>query len=283
MDIRLITVAGGGVMGRQIALNAAIHGFDAVLYDISADVLDNAKAWAQSYLDGRVEKGRLSSDEAAAAGKRFRIDNNLASAVKDADIVFEAIVEKEEIKKSFFRQLCPLIREDTIIATNSSYMPSSLFAESVANPARLANCHFYNPVLVMKFVEVVQGPHTSSETGQTLFDFCTACGKKPILMKKEIRGFAANYLLEGLQDRARTLVAGGYCTPEEVDMAAELALNHPIGPIRLMDFTGLDTKYDIYMNRYGDTDWDMRNLFEEKIKEGKLGKKTGEGFYKYDK
>ncbi len=283
MKINNITVIGGGIMGRQIALNAAIHGFGAAVYDVAKPVLDAVDAWEEEYLAGRIAKGKMTAEQVADVKKLFRTDADLASALKGADAVIEAVVEKEDVKKAVFRQICEIADENVIIATNSSYMVSSKFTDAVTNPSRLANCHFYNPALVLKFVEVVQGAHTSEETAKALYDFCLACGKTPIWMKKEISGFAANYLLEGIQDRARALVAGGYCTPQDVDLAAENGLNYPMGPFRLMDLTGIDLKYDILNNRYNGEDYDMKDIFAQMVKENKLGRKTGEGFYKYDK
>ena len=177
-----------------------------------------------------------------------------------------------------------VIGEDVIIATNSSYMVSSLFADCVKNPSRLCNMHFYNPALVMEFVEVVQGPHTSEETAGAIFDLAKRMGKDPIWQKKEIPGFAGNYLIAGLTQRARYLVQNGYCTPQEVDIALEKGFNHKMGVFRMGDLTGIDLTYTMMKSTYERTGEkpDMFDVYEQMVKEGRLGRKTGHGFYDYE-
>ena len=144
--------------------------------------------------------------------------------------------------------------------------------------------HFYNPALVMKFVEVVQGPHTSEETARAAYEFCLAIEKKPIWQKKEIPGFAGNYLIAGLTERARYLVQNGYCTPQEVDTALEYGFNHKMGVFRMQDLTGIDLAFDIMRSRYEKTGekTDMYDVYEQMVKEGRFGRKTGHGFYDYE-
>ena len=284
MEIKKIAVIGGGLMGRQIALCASIKGFDATVYDLSTDVLDAVKAWEDEYLAGRIKKGRMTEEQVAATRELFHVEASLEKAVKDVDCVIECIIERQDIKANFFRQLDKLIGENVIIATNSSNMVSSLFADCVSNPARLCNMHFYNPALVMEFVEVVQGPHTSEETAKAAYEFCKAIGKCPIWMKKELPGFAGNYLLAGLQQRARYMVQNGYLTPQEVDIALEKGFNHKMGVFRMNDLTGIDLTYTMMKERYEKTGVkdDMYDVYEQMIKEGKLGRKSGHGFYDYE-
>ena len=284
MEIKKIAVIGGGLMGRQIALCASIKGFDATVYDLKPEVLDAVKAWEDEYLAGRIKKGRMTEEQVAATRERFHLEPSLEKAVKDVDCVVECIVEVKDIKDKFFRQLNELIDENVIVATNSSYMVSSLFADCLTNPSRLCNMHFYNPALVMEFVEVVQGPHTSEETARAAFEFCKAIGKCPIWQKKEIPGFAGNYLLAGLTERAKYLVENGYCTPQEVDTALEKGFNHKMGVFRMQDLTGIDLAYTIMKANYERTGKkpDMYDVYEQMVKEGKLGRKTGHGFYDYE-
>jgi len=282
--IQKICVVGGGLMGRQIALCAAIYGFEATVYDLKPEVVEAVKFWEEDYLAGRIAKGRMTEEEVAGVKARFNVVGDLAEAVQGVDCVIEAIVEVEDIKKKFFRQLDELIGEDVLVCTNSSYMVSSTFADCLKNPSRLCNMHFYNPALVMKFVEVVQGPHTSEETARAAYEFCLAIGKKPIWQKKEIPGFAGNYLVSGLTERARYLVENGYCTPQEVDTALEYGFNHKMGVFRMNDLTGIDLAYDIMKSRYENTGVkpDMYDVYEQMVKEGRLGRKTGHGFYDYE-
>lgn len=284
MEIKKICVVGGGLMGRQIALCAAIHGFDATVYDLKPEVLDAVAAWHKDYMAGRIAKGRMTEQQVAEANARFHLEPSLEKAVEGVDCVIECIVEIKEVKANFFRQLDAIIGEDVIVCTNSSYMVSSLFADCLKNPSRLCNMHFYNPALVMEFVEVVQGPHTSEETAGAAYEFCKAIGKCPIWQKKEIPGFAGNYLIAGLTERAKYLVQNGYCTPQEVDIALEKGFNHKMGVFRMNDLTGIDLSFTMMKTRYENTGVkpDMYDVYEQMVKENRLGRKTGHGFYDYE-
>ena len=282
--IQKICVVGGGLMGRQIALCAAIYGFEATVYDLKPEVVEAVKVWEEDYLAGRIAKGRMTEEQVAGIKARFNVVGELKEAVHGVDCVIEAIVEIEDVKRKFFKQLDEVIGEDVIVCTNSSYMVSSTFADCLKNPSRLCNMHFYNPALVMKFVEVVQGPHTSEETARAAYEFCLAIDKKPIWQKKEIPGFAGNYLIAGLTERARYLVQNGYCTPQEVDTALEYGFNHKMGVFRMQDLTGIDLSFDIMRSRYEKTGvkTDMYDVYEQMVKEGRLGRKSGHGFYDYE-
>lgn len=284
MEIKKICVIGGGLMGRQIALCASINGFDATVYDLAPAVLENVETWKEEYLAGRIAKGRMTEEQVAQTKALFHVEGDLAKAVKGVDCVIEAIIEVQDVKAKLFRQLDEIMDEHTIVATNSSYMVSSLFADCFKNPARLCNMHFYNPALVMKFVEVVQGPHTSEETAGAVYALAKAMGKEPIWQKKEIPGFAGNYLLSGLYERARYLVQNGYCTFEEVDIALEHGFNHKMGVFRMNDLTGIDLAFTIMKSNYEKTGkkCDMYDVYEDLYNKGRYGRKTGHGFYDYE-
>lgn len=284
MEIKSICVVGGGTMGRQIALNAAIYGFKANVYCRRESVRDEVIAWMEDYMAGRVKKGRLTEEQVAAAKALFLVTSDFAESVKDVDCVIEAVSEVEDVKRATLKQISDAVGENVIIATNSSYMPSSKFVDCVANPSRLGNMHFYNPALVLKFVEVVKGPHTDPDVAQAMYDFCKKTGKEPILMQKEIPGFAANYILRGIYTKARELVEEGYCSYQDVDKACEFGLNHPMGPFRLNDLTGIDLAYDIMKNQYEETGIKPPcfDLYEDMYKKGRYGRKTKHGFYDYE-
>ena len=284
MEIKKICVIGGGLMGRQIALCASIHGVDATVYDLKPEVLEAVQAWEDEYLAGRIAKGRMTEEQVVDIRTRFHIEGSLEKAVKDVDCVIEAIIEVKDVKANLFRQLDELIGENTIVATNSSFMVSSLFADCLKDPSRLCNMHFYNPALVMEFVEVVQGPHTSEETAGAVYALAKKMGKAPIWQKKEIAGFAGNYLVAGLQERARYLVQNGFCTPQEVDIALEKGFNHKMGVFRMNDLTGIDLSFTVMKERYEKTGVksDMYDIYEEMVKQGRLGRKSGHGFYDYE-
>lgn len=285
MNIRTVAVIGGGLMGRQIALNTAIYPYEVYLVDSNPEVLQQVQDWKEEYLAGRIAKGRMTEEQVAEIKSRFHLVATLKEAVKDADLVIEAIVEREDAKKSLFKEICAIAREDAIIATNSSRMVSSIFVDVVPNPSRLCNLHYFNPALVMKLTEIVQGEHVSEETVQALYDFSKKTGKKPIIIRKEIDGFVVNRILGKIYEESRWLVDQGYCTFEEIDIACENGLGHPMGPFRLEDLTGLDLTYDIMSRIYKKTGekplcYDMYKEFYEK---GWYGKKSGRGFYDYTK
>ena len=283
MEIKRIAVIGGGRMGRQIALDAAIHGFPAVVYDLKAEVCADVEKWAEEYLAGRISKGRMTAEQVAQIKSIFRVEQDLEKAVAGVDCVVEAIVEIEDIKRKVFQSLSDILPEDVIIATNSSAMVSSKFAGDVKNPARLCNMHYYNPALVMKFVEVVQGEHTAEETARACVEFCKKCGKKPAWMRKELPGFLGNYIYGGISSRAKYVVHHGYCTPQDVDTALEEGRGAKMGVFRTNDLTGIDLTLDMMNNMYKRTGEkpDMYDIYAQMVAEGKLGRKSGKGFYDY--
>lgn len=221
--IQKVAVVGAGAMGRQIALNTAIHGLPTSLYDISAEQLQHARDWMEKYLADRVAKGRMTAEQTAAAAARMRFEPNLADAVTGVDLVIEATIENLDVKRQIFAQLDRLAPEGAILATNSSTIVSSKLADATRRPDRVANLHYFNPALVMQVVEVVQGPHTDPEVAASLVEFARQTGKQPIWMKKEIFGFVANRLLHALRKEALFLLENGYATHEEIDLAAEKA------------------------------------------------------------
>lgn len=284
MEIKKVTVIGAGVMGKQIALLSAIQGFQVVLNDASGEALTAAEKWKNDYLFGRIAKCKMTEKQVEEIKQRFFIENDLAEAVKDADLVIEAIIEKLDIKRELFEKLGKLAKEEAILASNSSFIPSSNVADVTGRPEKVANLHYFNPALVMQLVEVVKGEHTSEETGAALVKFATDCGKYPILLQKEIDGFVVNRIQRAITDTAFYLVEHGYATPQEIDLAAEKGLNYPMGPFRLLDLAGNDIAYLSRQRRYEETGDEAEKppkFLEEKYLKGELGKKTGKGWYDY--
>lgn len=284
-SIQNVCVVGGGTMGRQIALNAAINGYNTILTDTMPDILAAVSKWTPEYLEGRVAKGKLSQEQVRSTLSRFKVVGNLEEAVKDADLVIEAIVEKLNIKKALFEQLDRFAPTHAILATNSSSFVSSRIADSTKRPDRVANLHYFNPALVMEVVEVVQGAHTSQETAEKLIQFVESLKKTPIWLKKEIDSFVVNRLLGAIYREAMFLVENGYASPREVDIGSEKGLGHPMGPFKLMDLVGLDVAYLIRKERFDYTGLEEHRppkILEEKYLKGELGKKTGKGWYEYN-
>lgn len=283
--IEKVCVIGGGQMGKQIALNAAIHGFKVKITDAIPAVCEALQPWVAEYLTGRIAKGKMAEGDCKAALEHFSVTSSLADAAADADLVIEAIIENKEVKERLFKDLNTLAPKDAIIGTNSSFMVSSIFADCLDNPARLANLHFFNPALVMKLVEVVQGPHTSEDTVQALMDFARRNGKTPIWVRKEAEGFVANRILRAVGTEAMYIAEQGIATPQEIDIAVENGLNYPLGPFRMQDFTGIDIAYDTRKREYEKTGVKPigYDLLEEKVKRGEFGKKSGKGWYDYSK
>ena len=286
MEIKNVCVVGAGVMGRQIALNAAVSGYQVSLCDAFPDTLKEAGEWAKGFLDKSVQKEKMTKEEAARALERLVYAQDMEAALKDADLVIEAIIEKEDIKRAFFEKVKACASANTIVASNSSFMPSSKFADIFEDPSRLANLHYFNPAMLMKLVEIVRGPHTGDQTVEALKHFVDSIGKTYILVNKEIDGFVVNRLLRAIQNEAFFLYQEGVADYADIDTGAEKGLNHPMGPFRLLDLAGIDICYLSRQAKYektGDPADEPPAFLKEKYDKGELGRKTGKGWYDYNK
>ena len=283
-ELKRVVVVGAGTMGSQIALQTALSGrYDVGLVDTIAAQLDRASAQNRKLLDRSVEKGRLTADRANGTFERIKTSQHLDAAVRDADLVIEAVIEDFDAKKAVFEQLGRHARNDAILASNSSTIAISRLAGFSGRPERCCNMHFFHPVTVMQLCEVVRGPKTSDETVEAATEFVRSIDRTPVVLKKEIWGFIVNRILFAASEEAMHLLEGGYASAEDIDIAVQKGLNWPMGPFHLLDFSGLDIFYGAMQDRHrlGEGP-EPPDLLRRLVDEGKLGKKTGRGFFEYD-
>lgn len=278
-----ISVIGAGLMGTQIAMCAAFAGYHVHIQDVDESRLKIGKEQLFKQMEKYIIKGIIPAAQFEQAKQQLVFETSLEKAVQQADIVIEAIVEDLSLKRALFQQLDQYAPANAILATNSSMIVSSLLASSTNRPDKVCNLHFFNPVFLMAVVEVVQGEHTSDETVQLVIQFVEQLQKTPLHLKKEITGFIANRILGKIMDEAMFLLEEGVATIEEIDLACTKALNHPIGPFALMDLTGLDTAFAIQQTQYELEEQAKQPspLLKEKLENGQLGRKSGQGFYTY--
>jgi 3-hydroxybutyryl-CoA dehydrogenase len=284
-EINKIAVIGAGNMGHQIAMCAALSGFQVKCTDTNSDILNKAIQFAENYLQERVNKGKLTEEAAKQARANLVFTPSVHEVAKDADLVIEAIIEKLDIKRTLFAELDKICPAHTILATNSSYIVSSKIADATSRPDKVCNMHFFNPALVMKLVEVVQGAHVSNETVEAVMKAAKKMSKTPVLLHKEIYGFLVNRFLQATRQEALKLLDMGVASHEDIDLAVKNGLGYPMGPFQLLDLTGVDLAYHVGMEKYresGDPADRPSPTVVEKFTKGEWGKKVGKGFYDYE-
>ena len=285
-DVKTIGVIGAGNMGHQISTLCAIQGYKTTVTDVSEEILKSAETFVDKYLPGRVEKGRLTQEQADQARTNIAFSKSLEDAVKDADFVIEAAVEVLDIKRRLFADMDKMAPAHTILATNSSAIVSSRIADATKRPDKVVNMHFFNPALVMKLVEVVQGPHVSDETTQITIELCNRLDKVPVHLKKEVDGFLLNRIFGAIFREASWMLEMGVASHEDIDKACVYGAGHPMGPFRLNDLTGIDLSYTMGMEAFkntGDRSLLPSPKLVERYVKGEYGQKTGKGWYDYTK
>ncbi len=285
-QIRKVCVVGAGQMGQQIAMLCALGGFRTALNDVNREALFKAENALHKLMEQWVAKKKLTEEEKNEAFRNLSFTESLEKAAGDADYVIEAVVEKLDVKREIFKQLDRIAPPHAILASNSSTIVNSLIAEATKRPDQICNLHFFYPPLVMDCVEVVMSDETSEETAHHSLELCKRINRTGVLLRKEISGFVANRLLGALQKEALHLYEQGIADYQEIDLIVKKALRHPIGPFELMDLSGIDIVYDVMQQQYaetGDPADKPTEAIQEKIEQGDLGRKTGKGFYDYQK
>lgn len=284
-SINSIAVIGAGTMGSGIALTAATNGIDAHQIDVNSEQLERAKAYHKKTLDRNVEKQRMSAEDAAAALKRIQYHASMKDAAH-ADFAVEAVSENVELKKKIFFQMIETFRENVILATNTSSISITQLAASVDVAApRVIGMHFFNPVPIMKLVEIIKGLETSDMVLEMTMALATRMGKTPI-PANDRAGFVSNRVLMPMINEAFYAWMEGVAEPEHIDEIMKLGCNFPMGPLRLADFIGLDVCHDIMMVLWRELalpKYAPCPLLRQLVAAGRLGDKSGRGVYDYSK
>ncbi|HET7434212.1 MAG TPA: 3-hydroxyacyl-CoA dehydrogenase family protein [Thermoanaerobaculia bacterium] len=280
--IRQISILGTGTMGRGIAYLSAVAGYDTVMFDAEAGVLDAARDAIESTLRKAVEKAKLSEAAASEALARIHLIGELEPAVSGADLIVEAVPENFDLKKDLFAQADLFCGPDTILASNTSSISITTLASNVERRDRFVGMHFFNPPHLMKLIEIVRGDRTSDDTIATVREVAEKMGKTPIIVR-DSPGFATSRLGVAIGLEAIRMLQEGVASAEDIDRAMELGYNHPMGPLRLTDLVGLDVRLGIaeYLAATLGERFEPPQLLRQLVEQGKLGKKSGEGFYKW--
>jgi 3-hydroxybutyryl-CoA dehydrogenase len=281
--IQQLTILGTGTMGRGIAYLSAVAGYDTVLFDADPAALDGAKAAIESVLRKGVEKGKVTEDAAASAIARVQLIPDLEPAVSGADLIIEAVPENYDLKVELFGQADLFCGPDTILASNTSSISITRLATNVERRDRFVGMHFFNPPHVMKLLEIVRGDRTSDETIGQVREIAEKMGKTAIIVR-DSPGFATSRLGVAIGLEAIRMLEEGVGSAEDIDRAMELGYNHPMGPLRLTDLVGLDVRLGIaeYLASTLGPRFEPPQLLRDLVAQGKLGKKTGEGFYRWE-
>jgi len=280
-----IAVIGAGLMGSGIAQVAAQAGHDVVLHDTSSEALERALTAITSSQRRFVAKDKMTADDAEAARARISTTTEL-SDVDGVEIVVEAVFEQLEVKREVFAKLAAIVSDDVLLATNTTAIPITQIASSVSRPERVVGTHFFSPVPMMKLCELVRGFHTSDESLAKAREFAESVGKTCVVVNRDVAGFVTSRLLVALLNEAVSIVDAGIATAEDVDVACQLGFGHTMGPLATLDLTGLDVILHAATNIYDathDEKFAPPELLSRMVAAGQLGRKSGEGFYRYDR
>lgn len=283
MEIKNVAVIGAGTMGNGIAHVFAQNGFSVKLIDVNADQLERALKTIGSNLDRQIKKGSLTEDEKSNTLKNISTGNQLPEGVKNADLVVEAATENEALKLKIFKEIDEHAPEESILASNTSSISITKIAAATNRPQHVIGMHFMNPVPVMKLVEIINGYHTSKDVSEKIIAISKKLGKIPCEVN-DYPGFIANRILMPMINEAIYSLYEGVAGVNEIDTVMKLGMAHPMGPLQLADFIGLDvclSILNVLYRGFGNQKYAPCPLLVNMVTAGNLGKKTGEGFYKY--
>ena len=282
MEIKKIVVCGAGVMGGGIAQVSAAAGYEVWMYDLKEEYSQGGKNKIAAGLDRQVAKGKMTEEQKEELLARLHPTADITCAA-DADLIMEAVLEDVQVKKDLYAKLEAVCPAKAIIGTNTSYIPISKLAEDMVHPERFLGMHYFNPVYAMKLLELIRGEKTSDETFEAALAFAPTINKVPVSVKKEVPGFIVNRLNKAVQAEAMYLLQEGVASVEDIDQAAKLGLNYPMGPFEMMDgnleltYTCLKLLYEMT----GQERFRPIQELEDHIAAGEFGKRTGKGWYDY--
>jgi len=281
--IRQIAIIGTGTMGRGIAYLAALAGYETVIHDSDPAALEAAKGSIESMLNRGAEKGKISATDAAEAMKHLHVAADLEPAVRGADLIIEAVPENADLKENLFSQADLFCGEETILASNTSSISITALAKAVERRERFVGLHFFNPPHAMKLVEIVRGERTSDDTVAQVRGVAEKMGKQTIIVR-DSPGFATSRLGIAIGLEAMRMFEEGVASAADIDRAMELGYNHPMGPLRLSDLVGLDVRLGIaeYLAATLGPRFEPPEVLRQMVRDGRLGKKTGRGFYDWN-